>query len=478
MSPEEARQGGIRTVTVRRSRPCTLCCATGRLGPCLCDLCRGTGRTGRTQIYEVFIPADVTEGQRLRLTERHGPRPGNGAAGDVFLRVRLAKSPGLSADDQRPQELEHSTREQAQETARLQSALRAEASARRQAERAVADLSATKARLERELGQRNQVEAQRKRDLESAQAQMRTPLEALAPPQQELETTASQLQLAQVRVASLEQERAALAAQLAETRQSHAMLQTNLGALQRELRAKQRLIQQEQARRQDLERQLRQLTNRRVARETRIQEAKCLADDANRGRTEPSGPAQVQLELQLSVLPGARQELEGIILQPKGLETSLSESVRTGQPPSRRPPGIPARARPQEAAAAEPLHRASGLKPGHKAKPAIRRLTSQSPARRSNPFSSPWRTKTTQDKRPRLRRSDPAQLYHYRAAPLPRLRPARWPGAMAPVQSVKPRPSAAPNRVAPPPAARKKPWWQPPLTGWQRLFRHKGTRIV
>ena len=369
VSLEEARQGSTRKVTVRRSRPCTLCCATGRLGPCRCDLCRGTGRTVKTQTYKVNIPADVTDGQCLRLTERRGPRPGDGAAGDVVLRVRLAKSRDPIAGDQGLHAPEHSNREQAR---------------------------------------------------------------------QKLEAAASQLQLLHVRVASLEQECAALAARLAETRQSRATPQTSLSALQKELRAQQRLIQQEQARRQALERQLRQLTNRQVAFETRLQEAKGLPGDANHSSSEPSESAQVQLELQLPGLPAARQKLES---------------------------------KNQEAAPAKPLRRPSGLKPGHKARPAIRRSTLPSPTRRSKPSGSPSRTEAApgrkrfgskspaQHKRPRRLRSEPTQLYRRRAARLPRRRPDRWPGALAPAGAVKPRPSTAPNRLEPPSAARKS-WWR------------------
>ena len=43
--------------------------------------------------YQVRIPAGVTEGQRLRIAGRGGAGAGGGTAGDLFLRVRLAKHP-------------------------------------------------------------------------------------------------------------------------------------------------------------------------------------------------------------------------------------------------------------------------------------------------------------------------------------------------------------------------------------------------
>jgi curved DNA-binding protein len=51
----------------------------------------GTGRpTGETKTLEVKIPAGTTDGQRLRLRGQGGPAPGGGAAGDLYLRVRIA----------------------------------------------------------------------------------------------------------------------------------------------------------------------------------------------------------------------------------------------------------------------------------------------------------------------------------------------------------------------------------------------------
>jgi curved DNA-binding protein len=47
--------------------------------------------TGETKTLEVKIPAGTTDGQRLRLREQGGPAPAGGAAaGDLYLRVRIA----------------------------------------------------------------------------------------------------------------------------------------------------------------------------------------------------------------------------------------------------------------------------------------------------------------------------------------------------------------------------------------------------
>ena len=51
------------------------------------------------QTYQVKIPAGVTEGQRLRIAGRGEAGSGGGAAGDLYLRVRLAKHPDFAVED-------------------------------------------------------------------------------------------------------------------------------------------------------------------------------------------------------------------------------------------------------------------------------------------------------------------------------------------------------------------------------------------
>ena len=70
---EEALHGSNRKITLRRSRD--------------------EGPDGRTDTYQVRIPAGVREGQRIRLAGQGTAGEGGGAAGDLFLRVRLARHP-------------------------------------------------------------------------------------------------------------------------------------------------------------------------------------------------------------------------------------------------------------------------------------------------------------------------------------------------------------------------------------------------
>jgi curved DNA-binding protein len=75
---EEVLWGSKRKVTLRR--PATL------------------GEAERTNTYQVRIPAGVHEGQRIRLSGQGEVGGGNGAAGDLYLRVRLARHPDFRVE--------------------------------------------------------------------------------------------------------------------------------------------------------------------------------------------------------------------------------------------------------------------------------------------------------------------------------------------------------------------------------------------
>jgi curved DNA-binding protein len=72
---EEAMHGSVREVSVRHR----------------------VGRSMKTETHQVKIPPGVTEGQRLRLSGR-GEAGAGGAAGDLYLRVRLAKHPDFDVE--------------------------------------------------------------------------------------------------------------------------------------------------------------------------------------------------------------------------------------------------------------------------------------------------------------------------------------------------------------------------------------------
>jgi curved DNA-binding protein len=74
---EEAMRGAVRTVNVRHA----------------------AGRSVKTETHQVKIPPGVTEGQRLRIAGRGEAGRGGGAAGDLYLRVRLARHPDFEVED-------------------------------------------------------------------------------------------------------------------------------------------------------------------------------------------------------------------------------------------------------------------------------------------------------------------------------------------------------------------------------------------
>ena len=96
---DEVMRGSVRSVSIRRGVPCEQCGGTGQRGQHICNVCGGTGQVSKTETYQVKIPAGVTEGQRLRVAGRGEAGVGGGAAGDLFLRVRLAKHPDFSVED-------------------------------------------------------------------------------------------------------------------------------------------------------------------------------------------------------------------------------------------------------------------------------------------------------------------------------------------------------------------------------------------
>jgi curved DNA-binding protein len=96
---EEAKRGSVRSVSVRQGVPCEHCGGTGQRARHLCNVCGGTGQVAKTETYQVKIPAGVTEGQRLRVAGRGEAGVRGGAAGDLYLRVRLAKHPDFEVQD-------------------------------------------------------------------------------------------------------------------------------------------------------------------------------------------------------------------------------------------------------------------------------------------------------------------------------------------------------------------------------------------
>jgi curved DNA-binding protein len=79
VSLDEALRGATRKITLRRPGM--------------------EGETERTDTYQVKIPAGVREGKRIRLAHQGGAGYGGADAGDLYLRVRLARHPDFTVQE-------------------------------------------------------------------------------------------------------------------------------------------------------------------------------------------------------------------------------------------------------------------------------------------------------------------------------------------------------------------------------------------
>jgi curved DNA-binding protein len=95
---EEAMSGSVRSVSLRRSVPCENCGGTGEKNGRICPTCGGSGHVTKTETYQVKIPAGVMEGQRLRVAGRGEAGAHGGTAGDLYLRVHLARHPDFEVE--------------------------------------------------------------------------------------------------------------------------------------------------------------------------------------------------------------------------------------------------------------------------------------------------------------------------------------------------------------------------------------------
>lgn len=80
------------------SGPCPECAATGQVIASPCAQCHGDGRVRGTRHLEVEVPAGIDDGQRLRLSGRGPAAPRAGAAGDLYVTVRVQDDPRFVRD--------------------------------------------------------------------------------------------------------------------------------------------------------------------------------------------------------------------------------------------------------------------------------------------------------------------------------------------------------------------------------------------
>ncbi|WP_174532839.1 molecular chaperone DnaJ [Micromonospora chalcea] len=83
------------------SEPCRNCQGVGTIVEEKCPECHGTGGVTKTRTLNVRFPAGVADGQRIRLAGRGEPGERGGAAGDLFVQVKVRPDElfGRTGDD-------------------------------------------------------------------------------------------------------------------------------------------------------------------------------------------------------------------------------------------------------------------------------------------------------------------------------------------------------------------------------------------
>jgi molecular chaperone DnaJ len=83
------------------SEPCRDCQGVGTVVDEKCPECRGSGGVTKTRTINVRFPAGVSDGQRIRLTGRGEPGERGGAAGDLYVLVKVRRDDlfGRTGDD-------------------------------------------------------------------------------------------------------------------------------------------------------------------------------------------------------------------------------------------------------------------------------------------------------------------------------------------------------------------------------------------
>jgi molecular chaperone DnaJ len=83
------------------SEPCRECQGVGTIVVDKCPECRGTGGVTKARTLTVRFPPGVGDGQRIRLAGRGEPGDRGGAAGDLYVTVKVRPDPlfGRTGDD-------------------------------------------------------------------------------------------------------------------------------------------------------------------------------------------------------------------------------------------------------------------------------------------------------------------------------------------------------------------------------------------
>lgn len=96
---EEAFTATMRQVTIKAPEACPICSGSGTARGATCPRCDGRGTVERQKQLEVRIPKGVRTGSRVRIAGQGASGSHGGAAGDVFLVIRVLPHPRFERSD-------------------------------------------------------------------------------------------------------------------------------------------------------------------------------------------------------------------------------------------------------------------------------------------------------------------------------------------------------------------------------------------
>ena len=88
----EAHNGTVRKVNILHTETCPKCKGKRYLNSVQCPTCKGNGEISNHKKLSVKIPANVTEGSKIRITGEGNQGQNGGASGDLFLVVSIMKN--------------------------------------------------------------------------------------------------------------------------------------------------------------------------------------------------------------------------------------------------------------------------------------------------------------------------------------------------------------------------------------------------
>jgi DnaJ-class molecular chaperone len=95
---EEVLNGGVRTISMKRSTKCSTCLGMGQYNAHPCETCAGTGNLLHNEAIKVKVPKGIQEGALLRIPGRGEEGIAKASPGDLYLKVHYAAHPDFHLD--------------------------------------------------------------------------------------------------------------------------------------------------------------------------------------------------------------------------------------------------------------------------------------------------------------------------------------------------------------------------------------------